>query len=42
MALILSKAIDLSQYAIKLQKSQQPPDRQIHSLGLVELETWKI
>ena len=41
-ASVLPKAIDLNQYTIKLEKSQQLPYKLIYSLNLVELEMLKI
>ena len=40
-ALILSKAINLNQYAIELQKNQQLLYKSIYSLKLIELEMLK-
>ena len=40
-ALLLPEIIDLNQYAIELQESQQPFYRPIYSLGPIELETLK-
>ena len=41
-ALILSKGINLNQYAIELQYGQQLSDKLIYSLGLIKLKTLKI
>ena len=40
-ALILSKATEMNQHAIELQKGQQPLYGPIYSLGLVEVKTLK-
>ena len=38
----LSENTEINEHAIKLKKGKQQPFDQIHSLGLVELETLKI